>query len=170
MFSRMIRQLEPPDSYHLEAAQGWLELGNHLEANAELEKIASGMRAHPHVLRVRWGVYDAAKKWEAALDIAVALTQLDPDEPSGWVHREYTLHVLRRTAEARDILLSVVDRFFLSATMRYNLACYECQLGNLDQAKSWLEKAFLLGNAREMKLAALDDPDLEPLWKQIGTL
>ena len=46
--------------------------------------------------------------------------------------------------------------------MRYNLACYECQLGNLDRAKRWLEKAFELGDARNMKLAALDDPDLEP--------
>jgi hypothetical protein len=51
--------------------------------------------------------------------------------------------------------------------MRYNLACYECQLGRLEQAKGWLEKAFALGDAREMKLAALDDPDLEPLWKTI---
>ena len=54
--------------------------------------------------------------------------------------------------------------------MRYNLACYECQLGNLDRAKRWLEKAFELGDARNMKLAALDDPDSEPLWKVIGKI
>jgi hypothetical protein len=49
--------------------------------------------------------------------------------------------------------------------MRYNLACYECQLGRLELAKEWLEKAFKLGDAKKMKLAALDDPDLEPLWR-----
>ena len=27
----MIPPIEPPDSLHLLAAQGWLELGNHLE-------------------------------------------------------------------------------------------------------------------------------------------
>jgi hypothetical protein len=28
--------LAPPDSLHLEAAEGWIELANHLEANEEL--------------------------------------------------------------------------------------------------------------------------------------
>ncbi len=48
--------------------------------------------------------------------------------------------------------------------MRYNLACYECQLGNLKEAREWLKQAFNLGDAKQMKLAALDDPDLQPLW------
>ena len=73
-----------------------------------------------------------------------------------------------KAQEARDNLLRVVDKFPTSPIMRYNLACYECQLGRLEQAKQWLEKAFALGDAKQMKLAALDDPDLEPLWKEIG--
>jgi tetratricopeptide (TPR) repeat protein len=163
-----MKPLEPPDSFHLQAAQGWLELGNHIEADTELDNITASLRAHPDVLKVRWEIYAAAKKWEAALDIAAALIQLDPEDPLGWVHRSYALHELKRTAEARDNLLRVVDKFPISATMRYNLACYECQLGRLEQAKQWLEKAFAIGDAKNMKLAALDDPDLEPLWKEIG--
>jgi tetratricopeptide (TPR) repeat protein len=163
-----MKPLEPPDTLHLLAAQGWLELGNHIEANEELENITASLRAHPDVLKVRWEIYAAAKKWKATLDIAAALIQLDPDDPLGWVHRSYALHELKHTAEARDNLLRVVDKFPASATMRYNLACYECQLGRLEQAKEWLKKAFALGDARKMKLAALDDPDLQPLWKEIG--
>jgi len=60
--------------------------------------------------------------------------------------------------------------FPLSATMRYNLACYECRLGRMEQAKEWLEKAFKLGDAKQMKLAALQDPDLGALWKETGNL
>ena len=156
----------PPDSLHFQAAQGWLELGNHVEANEELENISACKRAHPAVLELRWQVYAAAKKWEAALDIAAALIKLDPEEPLGWVHKSYALHELKRTAEARDNLLRIVDNFPISATMRYNLACYECQLGNLKQAREWLKQAFNLGDAKQMKLAALDDPDLEPLWEE----
>jgi hypothetical protein len=37
--------LSPPDTHHLRAAEGWLELGNHLEANAELENIMPELRA-----------------------------------------------------------------------------------------------------------------------------
>ncbi len=48
--------------------------------------------------------------------------------------------------------------------MRYNLASYECKLGRLPEAKAWLEKAFQAGDSRVLKLMALDDPDLEPLW------
>jgi tetratricopeptide (TPR) repeat protein len=162
----MIPPLSPPDLFHLEAAQGWLELGSHTEANQELEKIKAQLRAHPDVLKVRWQIYAMAKKWEATLEIATTLIQLDPDDPLGWVHRSYALHELKRTAEARDNLLRVVDKFPFNATMRYNLARYECQLGRLEQAKQWLEKAFLLGDARRIKLAALEDPDLEPLWKR----
>jgi tetratricopeptide (TPR) repeat protein len=165
----MTPPLQPPDTLHLQAAQGWLELGNHTEANEELEKIAPQLRAHPAVLAVRSAIYAKAKKWEAALDIASALTQTVPEHPLAWIHRSFCLHELKRTAEARDNLLRVVDKFPTSATMRYNLACYECQLGRLEQAKDWLEQAFKMGDARKMKLAALDDPDLEPLWKEIGS-
>jgi predicted Zn-dependent protease len=139
-----MKPLEPPDSIHLLAAQGWLELGSHIEANDELENISASLRAHPAVLAVRWEIYAAAKKWEAAVDIAAALIQLDPEDPVGWVHRSYALHELKRTTEARDNLLRVVDKFPSSATMRYNLDCYECQLGRLEKAKEWLKKAFAL--------------------------
>ena len=164
-----MKPLEPPATLHLLAAQGWLELGNQVEADTELDNITARLRAHPDVLNVRWEIYAAAKKWPAALDIAAALIQLDPDDPLGWANRSYSLHELKkRAAEARDNLLRMVDKFPASATMRYNLACYACQLGNLERAKQWLEKAFALGGARKMRLAALDDPDLEPLWKEAG--
>jgi tetratricopeptide (TPR) repeat protein len=166
----MIPPIEPPDSLHLLAAQGWLELGNHLEANEELEQITPCRRARPEVLEVRWQIYAAAKKWDATLDIAATLIRIDAEDPLGWVHRSYALHELKRTTEARDNLLRVVDTFPISATIHYNLACYECQLGRLEQAKTWLEKAFKLGDAKKMKLAAIDDPDLEPLWRAIGKL
>jgi predicted N-acetyltransferase YhbS len=160
--------LQPPDTMHLLAAQGWFELGNHVEANEELESITPQNRTHPGVLEVRWAIYAAAKKWEAALDIASALIQLMPDHSVGWIHRSFALRELNRTAEARDNLLPVLEKFPDDAIMRYNLACYECQLGNLEQAKDWLEKAFRIGKARKMKSMALEDPDLEPLWKHIG--
>ena len=47
-----MKPLEPPYLYHLRAAIGWLELGRHIEANEELEKITERLRAHPDVLKV----------------------------------------------------------------------------------------------------------------------
>ncbi len=165
-----MKPLEPAEVFLLDAAQGWLELGNCAEAEAELNKIRPGLRMRPEVLRVRWELSAATKKWEEALELAAALIHLEPEDPLGWVHRSYALHELKRTDEARDNLLRIVDQFPISATIRYNLACYECQLGRLDQAKRWLKRAFELGDPQQMKLAALADSDLEPLRKELENL
>ena len=78
-----MKPLPPPDKHHLRAAQGWLELGNALEANEELERIAPELRAHPDVLEVRWHIYAHAKKWDACVDIAEAIIKLAPNRPDG---------------------------------------------------------------------------------------
>jgi len=152
-----MKPLEHPDSFHLRAAEGWVELGNHVEANAELEMIAPELRAHPEVLEVRWHLLATARKWEACVEIATAIAELVPEQPHGWIHRSFALHELKRTAEARDNLLPVLDQFPDDALMRYNLACYECQLGNLGEAKRWLETAFKLGGKAQIKLMAIGD-------------
>jgi len=43
----------------------------------------------------------------------------------------------------------------------FNLACYECQLGNLETTKERLRRAFELEPLYRQR--ALDD-DLKPLW------
>jgi len=161
--------LSPPDSLHLEAAQGWLELGNHLEANEELEKITTKLRVHPDVLEMRWEIFARAKKWEACLDIAKAIAQLAPERPFGWIHVSYALHEMGRTKEACENLIAVADKFPKLPTILYNLACYSCRLGHLEDARKLLEKAFKYGDP-ETKLMALADRDLEALWKHIGDL
>jgi tetratricopeptide (TPR) repeat protein len=164
-----MKAFQPPDSLLLQAAQGWIELGNPIEASEELEKITPELRVHPAVLELRWQIYAKAKKWDATLNIAAALIQLVPEHPAGWVHRSHSLYRLQRTQEARDNLLRVVEKFPEDAWIRYDLACYECQLGRLEQAKHWLQKAFELGDPNKLKLAALEDPDLESLWHELNT-
>jgi tetratricopeptide (TPR) repeat protein len=165
-----LTSLEPPDAFHVLAAEGWLELGNPIEANEELEGVTPELRAHPDVLKVGWKIYAEAEKWGAALYIANALAEAAPDDPDGWIGRSFCLHEMKRTAEARDNLLRVVHKFPEISVMRYNLACYECQLGAVENAKNWLAKAFELGDAKAIKQIALDDRDLESLWKEIGSL
>jgi Tfp pilus assembly protein PilF len=47
----------------------------------------------------------------------------------------------------------------------FNLGCYACQLGDIDQAKERVRRSIELD--AKFKMLALDDPDLEPLWKEI---
>jgi tetratricopeptide (TPR) repeat protein len=156
--------LSPKDNRHLLAAQGWLELGNLGEANTELENISPEMQSHPDVLGLRWGICALAQDWSGCVDIGKALTQLAPERPVSWIHLAYALHELKRTQEAFDVLAPMVQKFPTVETIPYNLACYTCQLGRLAEARDWLAQAIDLGNEKEIKLRALEDPDLAPLW------
>ncbi len=159
--------MQPPDSHHLSAAEGWLELGNCPEALAELDHIAAGEQGRLEVLAVRWSVLAQLKCWEDCVGIAAAMIERAPECVFGWIHRSYALHELKRTREARDLLRPAADRFSDDETIPYNLACYECQLGDFPAARGWLRRAMTLRKPVEVKVQALADIDLAPMWKEI---
>ena len=68
--------------------------------------------------------------------------KLAPESPFGWVTRSFALHVLKRTDEALNNLLPATLHFPDEIVIRYNLACYECTLGNMGRAKARLAEAF----------------------------
>src|SRR5438445_4948190 len=137
-----MRKLPPPDSHHLNAAIGWLELGNPAEAKVELAKISPAKQRHRDALAVVWRICAAEKNWAGSLKAARKRVQAEPDDASGWIHQSYSLHELKRTREALDLLRSAVEKFPGISTIPYNLACYACQLGDLEQARNWLAKAI----------------------------
>ena len=64
------------------------------------------------------------------------------------------------------VVLDEAAKLFPGDSMiQYNLACYCAQLGQLDAAKEHLGKSYELGDAKQIKLMALDDDDLKPLWE-----
>jgi len=165
----MIPDLQQPDSLHLQAAEGWVGLGDFNTANDELEQISPAFRAHPNVLQLRWRIYAHAGKWDACLDIATALTTMTPKRRFGWIHRAHALDKLGRTQEAKDLLVSVVNDFESNSTISYHLARYCARLGQIDQAKHWLGKALLAADGLEelekLRKRMMEDPDLEPIRK-----
>ena len=161
-----LAQLQHPDPMHLEAAAGWIQLGDYDSANEELEKIRAEWHAHPDVLNLRWLIYSHHEQWDACLDIASAIVKIASDRVWGWVHKAYALR--RATGggieKARPVLLEAAKLFPDDDIIQYNLACYCAQLGQLDAAQEHLDKSYELGDAKQIKLMALDDDDLKPLW------
>ena len=162
-----LAQLKHPDTMHFKAAVGWIQLGDYDSANDELENIRAEWRAHPDVLELRWLIYSHHEQWDACLDITSAIVKMAPDRVSGWVHKAYSLR--RSNAgdleRAKAVLLEAAKLFPDDDMIQYNLACYCAQLGQLDAAKEHLYKSYELGDAKQIKLMALDDEDLKPLWK-----
>lgn len=68
---------------------------------------------------------------------------------------------------AKEILAAARRLFPAEMLIPYNLACYECQLGNLALARALLREAFQLGNPAQLKQMSLSDTDLEPLRQEI---
>ncbi len=148
---------------HLAAAQGWMELGNHEEAIEELDKIDDPLRAHPDVLDVRWFIHSKEENWDLCLDMGNALVKLAPELTTGWIHRSFALHELKRTQEAYDKLKPALDTFKNEQLIWYNMACYACVMGNKAEARELLDKAIELGGDA-VKVQALNDPDLQGVW------
>jgi Tfp pilus assembly protein PilF len=66
---------------------------------------------------------------------------------------------------AKEILLNAEPRFPKEAVIEYNLACYFCQTGDLQNAKNYLKKAFKID--LNWRMAALQDEDLKLLWNSL---
>ena len=157
--------LEQPDRQYCEAAAGYVELGMFLEANTELEKIDPFNRAAPEVLAVRIAIYRGLEKWELMQEIAKRLADFQPDDIQWTISLAYATRRANSIQAAKEVLLNVEPKFPKEPAIKYNLACYFCQTGEIKTAKNYLKKAF--GIDLSWRVAALEDADLQPIWDSI---
>jgi len=143
------------------AAQGYCELGMAPDALLELDTVPPEWRHDATFLEMRLIVLMQNKEWETALAAAREITRVAPERNTGYIHAAYCLHVLGRTDAARDTLLAGPPSLHSDPVYHYNLACYECRLGQLEQARAHLEKTFKLD--KKFRDFAKNDPDLDPL-------
>ena len=167
-----MHKLEPPDTHYFIAAIGWMELGNLVEARAELAHVSAAQQEHPDVLEVRWSIAAEQKLWEEALEIAQTLLRCAPKRSSGWLHQAYALRRVPdgSVQKAWEALLPAFDKFPKEPTIAFNLSCYACQMGQLDAARDWLKRAVAIGGKEKVVGMALQDSDLEPLGDDIRQL
>jgi predicted Zn-dependent protease len=158
-------ELPAPDIHHFNAASGWLELGSHKEAHAELNNVRPIFRVHPDVLELRCAIYAASEQWKYCLAVAHTLTDSYPRRLAPWLYLGTSLHRLRRHQKAYDALSALTERFPNSAELFYLLGSLAWKLKNISAAQRWLNSAFKLGG-KEFRLAALQDKELEGYWKK----
>ena len=147
----------------LKASIGYLELGMLEEAAGELENLPPEDRTSSAVLCVRMEIYRSAKNWTLLEVVARELWERHQDEAVYWNNLAWVVRRKDSIEAAQIILLEALERFPNDAMTTYNLGCYACQLGDMDNAKKFVGDAIKLDS--KYKLMALDDPDLEPLWE-----
>ena len=156
-----------PDQQHLLSACRYIELGMFDEAQAELEKIDPSCRDLQEVLSARIAHYRAFKQWDLMAIVAKKLTEWIPEEPGHFVDWAYATRQTESIQAAHTILTRAASLHPTDPTIQYNLACYEAQMGNLDQAKTHLIRATELD--AKFRLMALKDPELKPLWSSLAS-
>jgi Tfp pilus assembly protein PilF len=149
--------------YHqLKAAQGFLELGDPDSASEELESIPAEDRAHPVVLRMRVYIYRKKKKWMEMTEISRHLTEIEPDQSEHWMNKAWAERRHLGLPQAEQTLLQALEKFPDDGLIHYNLACYSCVSGRIEEGKVLLEAAIRLDP--NLKATALEDEDLVGVW------
>jgi hypothetical protein len=156
-----VKTLGFPDRHYLNAAQGWLQLGNLREARLEAERISLLGRAHHDAFLTRWRIASRAADWTEAHRLAEVHTRTWPNRAVGWICLSYSLFRLNRPLEAWMQLLPRVSQFPRLSAVPYILACYAWQLGQMQVAREFLLRSAALGGPAEIRGIDLDAMPME---------
>jgi len=143
------------------AAQGYIELEMPDEALRELDALSSEDKDREDSLQMRLFVFMRTKRWDEALAICARLRRLFPECATGYIHGAFCLHEMKRTLEAKQLLLTGPTSLLREPTYHYNLGCYDAVLGNLEEAIRHLEASFEMD--KTFREIAKHDPDLKPV-------
>ena len=154
--------LSPEDQLQAAAAEGYLTLGLFAEAEISLTQLSAAAQASPEVLMVRVQLYQATQQWAKLQAAAVQLATMEPFDPQWIITLAFATRRANSIPAAKLILEAAMVTFTEEPLIPYNLACYECQLGDVPAAKKLLERALRM--QPKMGPMALEDSDLEPLW------
>ena len=147
------------------AAQGYHELGLWQAAWSELDTLDAPSQNRPDVIEMRVLILIHEKRWKDALQLSRQLSEMAPQEEAGWIHSAFCQHELGHTQEAVQTLLASPSSLQKKAIFHYNLACYTCALGKLDEARAALARSFALDKG--FRDFARSDRDLEPLRPEL---
>ncbi len=142
-------------------AQGYIELGMIHSALVVVDEFTLDEQKNPLVLSIKADVYIHLKRYAEAFDYTETLCKVYPELPESFIQHAYVLHELKRTQEAREILKKGPKGLKAKPVFYYNMACYECTLGNIDEARRLLREA--IKRDRTFEKLASEDSDLELL-------
>ena len=147
---------------HFQAALGYHQLGLFEDANDEIEGLPPERKVSVEVLQLRASIYMELQAWGLLCGVARFLVETVPGDPQHWVWLACGERFATGLAEARDILVAALQHHPDAATIHYALACCCGRMGETANAKVHLQTAFRL--SPDVRLRALDDPDLESIW------
>jgi predicted Zn-dependent protease len=102
------------------------------------------------------------EKWEMMAEIAQFLAKGEPEESSHLLNFAYAMRRFENVEVAEKILTDAETKFPEDSLIKYNLGCYRAVLGRVAEARLNLAEAFQ--RDPDLRITAIDDPDLEDVW------
>lgn len=122
-------------------------------------------RERLEVMLLRLDTLQTLKRWEECAVLGQEAASRYPDCGAIYLVTAYAIRRAQSLPAARDFLLLAEDELGDEAMFHFNLACYACQLGDLQEAERRLEMAFEIDP--KYRSQALEDEDLRPMWDNL---
>ena len=89
---------------------------------------------------LRIAIYRGLEKWELMQEIAKRLAQFPPDDIQWTISLAFATRRANSIQAAKELLLNAEPKFPNEPAIKYNLACYFCQMGDIKTAKNYLKE------------------------------
>jgi lipopolysaccharide biosynthesis regulator YciM len=147
--------------WRLSHARGYLALGMLRQAEAELRSVRGEDADRMEIKALLLAILHQKRDWRRLRRLAAELVKREPTEADWWVSLAFATRRVQSIDRARRILLEAEQLHPKEAVIQFNLGCYACQLGELEEARRRVMRSIALhASFRE---AAVADEDLAPL-------
>jgi predicted Zn-dependent protease len=149
----------------MEAAHGFHELGMHDDAWVVLDDMPPEDKAHPLVVLLRLDILLALDRWDDAVALGTGACRQWPVIDGFFFKTVTALLEVYDYQKAKDLLLAGPESLQQKAIYWYDLACCQCRVGEVSEAKKSISECFERDEILRMR--ALYDPDLEAIWDSL---
>lgn len=145
----------------LVAIEGFVELRMFEEAWSQFSKLDESVQNFPDMRPWRIYILNGLGRFSEALSFGKQAIAADPRNPALYVGTAFAARSMLEFQEARSILLAGQEFLTGRVELPFNLAIIACQLGELDEARTQLLRAFAIDP--ECRITARQCIELEPL-------
>jgi len=155
--------MTPENEKLVEVAMGYFELGMLDEAVIELGPLAGHERLS--VLSLWSAALRLSQRWPEMVSLSQKMIELYPAEAECWVSLADATRNSVSVQAGLELLETADGHFPGDDHILFQIGCYCCQLGRLDEARTAVRAA--VSSNRVWAKIALQDRDLTPLWPEL---
>jgi predicted Zn-dependent protease len=149
----------------VEPAQGFFDLGMHHEAWASLDELSPKDKGHPLTMALRLDILLALHRYQDAVALGTGACRQWPQKDCFFLGTAFALMTLDDHEKAKALLLAAPCSLHSDAKYWFSLARCQGRTGDTDGARKSVWEC--INRDRGLRELALDDPDLQAVWKSL---